>query len=72
MTIDWHYTLAWFSAVPVKNTQALISMRGDDARTSRFFGENSECYALAYQSTHMCSAQKSFGTVLAAIVELSG
>ena len=38
--------------------------------TSRFFfGENSDCYALAYEVTHMRIAQKSAGTILAAIVK---
>ena len=40
--------------------------------TSHFLGKNSECYALEYQSTHMRSAKKSLGTILAAIVELFG
>ena len=33
MTIDWHYTIGLVSRFPVKNTQALIIMRDDDART---------------------------------------
>ena len=33
MTIDWHYTMGLVSRFPVKNTQALIIMRDDDART---------------------------------------
>ena len=37
--------------------------------TSRFFGENSDCYALAYEATHMRNAQKSAGTIRAAIVK---
>ena len=38
--------------------------------TSRFLGENSDCYALAYEATHMiCNAKKSAGTILAAIVK---
>ena len=37
--------------------------------TSRFFGENSDCYALAYEVTHMRIAKKSAGTILAAIVK---
>ena len=37
--------------------------------TSRFFGENSDCYALAYEATHMRIASKSAGTILAAIVK---
>ena len=40
--------------------------------TSHFFGKNIDCYALAYESTHMRSALKSGGTILAAIVKLSG
>ena len=35
-----------------------------------FFCENSKYYALAYKFTHMRSAYKSFGTVLAALVKL--
>ena len=35
MTIDWHYTTGLVSRFPVKNTKALIIMRGDDARTVR-------------------------------------
>ena len=35
MTIDWHYTMALVSRFPIKNTQALISMRDNDARTVR-------------------------------------
>ena len=37
--------------------------------TSRFFGENSDCYALAYEAMHMRIALKSAGTILAAIVK---
>ena len=37
--------------------------------TSHFFGENSDCYALAYEAMHMRSALKSAGTILAAIVK---
>ena len=33
MTIDWHYTMGLVSRFSVKNTQALIIMRDDDART---------------------------------------
>ena len=40
--------------------------------TSHFFGENSDCYALAYEATHMRSAKKSAGTILAAIVKADG
>ena len=35
MTKDWHYTMGLLSRFPVKNTQALIIMRDDDARTVR-------------------------------------
>ena len=35
MTIDWHYTMTLVTRFPVKNTQALIDMRGNDARTVR-------------------------------------
>ena len=35
MTIDWHYTMGLVSCFPVKNTQALIIMRDDAARTVR-------------------------------------
>ena len=35
MTIDWHYSMALVSRFPIKNTQALISMRDNDARTVR-------------------------------------
>ena len=35
MTIDWHYTMGLVSRFPVKNTQALIIMCDDDARTVR-------------------------------------
>ena len=35
MTIDWHYTMGLVSRFPVKNTQALIDMRENDARTVR-------------------------------------
>ena len=31
--------------------------------TSRFFDENRLCYALTYQTTHLPSAEKSFGAV---------
>ena len=31
MTIDWPYTMGLVSRFPVKNTQALIIMRDDDA-----------------------------------------
>ena len=37
--------------------------------TSCFFGENSDCYALAYEATHMRNAKKSAGTILVAIVK---
>ena len=37
--------------------------------TSHFFGENSDCYALAYEATHMSSALTSAGTILSAIVK---
>ena len=37
--------------------------------TSRFFGENSDSYALAYEATHKRNASKSAGTILAAIVK---
>ena len=36
---------------------------------SHFFGENSDCYALAYEATHMRNAYKSAWTILAAIVK---
>ena len=39
MTIDWHYTMGLVSRFPVKNTQALIFMRDDDARTVRLWKE---------------------------------
>ena len=39
MTIDWHYTMGLVSRFPVKNTQALIIMRDDDARTVRLWKE---------------------------------
>ena len=43
MTIDWHYTMGLVSHFPVKNTQALIIMRDDDARTFRLLKETI-CY----------------------------
>ena len=39
MTIDWHYTMGLVSRFPIKNTQALIIMRDDDARTVRSWKE---------------------------------
>ena len=39
MTIDWHYTMGLVSRFPVKNIQALIIMRDDDARTVRLWKE---------------------------------
>ena len=35
MTIDWHYTMALVTRFPVKNTQARIDMRSNDACTVR-------------------------------------
>ena len=43
MTIDWHYTMGLVSHFPVKNTQALIIMHDDDARTVRLLKETL-CY----------------------------
>ena len=37
MTKDWHYTMGLVSRLPVKNTQALIVMHDDDARTVRLW-----------------------------------
>ena len=39
MTIDWNYTMGLVSRFYVKNTKALIIMRGDDARTVRLWKE---------------------------------
>ena len=39
LTIDWHYTMAWFYHFSIKNTQALTDMRDDDARTVRLWKE---------------------------------
>ena len=43
MTIDWHYTMGLVSHFSVKNTQALIIMHDDDARTVRLLKETL-CY----------------------------
>ena len=39
MTIDWHYTMGLVTRFPVKNTQALIIMRDDDACAVRLLKE---------------------------------
>ena len=39
MTIDWHYTMAWLPASLLKNTQAFIDMRDNDAPTVRYWKE---------------------------------
>ena len=39
MTVDWHYTMGLVSRFSVKNIQALIIMRDDDARTVRLWKE---------------------------------
>ena len=51
LTIAWHYTMAWFPAVLLKSTQALIDMGDNDACTVRLWkemlcneGENKPCF----------------------------
>ena len=39
MTIDWHSTMGLVSRFPVKNTQVLIDMHDNDARTVRLWKE---------------------------------